>query len=262
LLSTKTDPLKEQFQVKLEVYMSPAEISPGDVQGRVVAVIDVLRASTTIAVAMSNGAKSVVPVETVDDAITRSKQFERSEVRLAGERKMQPIPGFDMGNSPLEFTPDVVNGQTIIISTTNGTKALASLQGARDIVVASYVNLTVVAAMLRAAARADADISIVCAGTEGHFSLEDAACAGRYVRAIMKPEVSVTANDAACACALIDRKYGDNIAKIFKDSTHGQALAEAGFAGDLVACASVDSHPVVPIYQDRQITRLGPDRER
>ncbi len=116
--------------------------------------------------------------------------------------------------------------------------------------------------MLRAAARAETDISIVCAGTEGHFSLEDAACAGRYVRSIMKPSALIDANDAARACELLDRKYGDNIEKIFKDSTHGQALSEAGFAGDLVACAALDSHPVVPIFQDRQITRLGPNRER
>ena len=248
--------------MKLDVHMSPGEISPGDMQGKVVAVIDVLRASTSIAVALSSGARTVIPVESVDEAITLSKQFERNHVRLAGERRMQPIPGFDMGNSPLEFTREAVDGSTIIISTTNGTKALVGLQGARDIVVASYVNLSVVAAMLRAAARAETDISIVCAGTEGHFSLEDAACAGRYVRSIMKLEIPIEANDAACACALIDRKYGDNIAKIFKESTHGQALAEAGFADDLVACAAVDSHPVVPIFQDRQITRLGPDRER
>ena len=248
--------------MKLDVFMSPTEMTASDTQGRVVAVIDVLRASTTIAVALSNGAKSVIPAEGTDEAITRSKQFERSQVLLAGERRMLPISGFDMGNSPIEFTPDAVSGRTIIISTTNGTKALASVQGARDVVIAAYVNLTGVTAMLRSAARANADISIVCAGTEGHFSLEDAACAGRYVSAIRKTDASLVLNDAACACALIDRKYGDNIAKIFKDSTHGQALAEAGFADDLVACAAVDSHAVVPIYQDRQITRLGPDRER
>ena len=242
--------------------MSPGGISPGDMQGKVVAVIDVLRASTSIAVALANGARSVVPVESVDEAITRSKQFEHTQVRLAGERKMQRIPGFDLGNSPLEVPPEAVSGCTVVISTTNGTKALTSLQGARDIVVASYVNLSAVSAMLRAAARAETDISIVCAGNEGHFSLEDAACAGRYVRSIMMPPVSITPNDAARACELIDRKYGDNISEIFEESTHGQALAEAGFAGDLVACAAVDSHPVVPIFQDRQITRLGPDRER
>ncbi|HMA20450.1 MAG TPA: 2-phosphosulfolactate phosphatase [Gemmatimonadaceae bacterium] len=247
--------------MKLDVFMSPGEIAPGDVQGRVVAVIDVLRASTCIAVALTNGARTVVPVEDVDEAITRSKQFDRSEVRLAGERKMVAIPGFDMGNSPLEFTQEAVNGRTVLITTTNGTRALLALQGARDIVVASYVNHAAVSAMLRAAARSN-DISIVCAGTEGHFSLEDAACAGRYVRSISQHGSSMTVNDAAHACALIDGKYGDNIAEIFKDSRHGQALAEAGFGDDLVACAEVDSHPVVPIYQDRQITRLGPDRER
>jgi 2-phosphosulfolactate phosphatase len=247
--------------VRVDVFMSPGELTPADVQGRVVAVIDVLRASTSIAFALSNGARVVVPVVDADDAITRAKVFERSEVVLAGERKMVAIPGFDIGNSPLEFTPERVAGRTVMITTTNGTRALLALQGARDVVVASYVNLSAAAAMLRAAARST-DISIVCAGTEGHFSLEDAACAGRYVRSIQKPGVSLEQNDASCAAALIDRKYGDNITEIFKDSSHGQALIEAGFEGDLDACALVDSNPVVPIYQDRQITRLGPDRER
>lgn len=247
--------------MKLGVFMSPGEVASGDVQGHVVAVVDVLRASTTIAVALTNGARTVVPMEDVDEAITRSREFERSQVLLAGERKMVTIPGFDMGNSPLEFTEEAVSGRTILITTTNGTRALLALHGALDIVVASYVNHAAVSAMLRAAAGSN-DISIVCAGTEGHFSLEDAACAGRYVRSISQRGSSVTLNDAARACALIDGKYGDNITKIFTDSSHGQALAEAGFGDDLVACAAVDSHPVVPIYQDRQITRLGPDRER
>ena len=247
--------------MKVSVFMSPRELTPADVQGRVVAVIDVLRASTSIAVALANGARTVVPVEDADEAITRSKQFERSQVVLAGERRMLPIPGFDLGNSPLEFTAEAVSAKTVLISTTNGTRALLALQGARDIVVASYVNHSAATAMLRAASRST-DISIVCAGTEGHFSLEDAACAGRYVRSIKKSAASLTENDAAMAAALIDRKYGDNIAKIFTDSTHGQALDKAGYGADLAACAEVDSHPVVPIYQDRQITRIGPDRER
>jgi 2-phosphosulfolactate phosphatase len=136
------------------------------------------------------------------------------------------------------------------------------VQGARDIVVASYVNFSAVLAMLRVAARANADITIVCAGNEGNFSLEDAACAGRYVRAIPKRLASVVLNDAATASALIDRKYGDKVAKIFEESSHGQALAAAGFAEDLVVAASVDSFPVVPIFQERQITRLGPERAR
>jgi 2-phosphosulfolactate phosphatase len=247
--------------VKLEVFMSPREVVAGDVQGRVVAVIDVLRASTTIAVALFNGARTVIPVADVDEAISRARQFEKSQVRTAGERKMLPIPGFDLGNSPLEFTAEEVRGCNIVISTTNGTRALMALQGTRDTVVASYVNQIAVSAMLRAAARSN-DISIVCAGTEGHVSLEDAACAGRYVRSLTQSNASITLNDAARACALIDGRYGDNIAEIFKDSSHGRSLAEAGFGEDLLLCAQLDSHPVVPIYQERHITRLGPDRER
>lgn len=248
--------------MKLDVFMSPGELSPGDVQGRVVAMIDVLRASTSIAVALFNGAKTVVPVESVDDAISVAKPFERTQVLITGELRMLPIPGFDLGNSPLEFTADAVGGRTIVMTTTNGTRALLTLQGARDVVVAAYVNHGAVSALLRTAARTDTDIAIVCAGSDGHFSLEDAACAGRYVRSITEQGASVAMNDAACASAVIDRKYGDDIAKIFEESTHGQALAEAGFAADLAACAALDSHPVVPIYQDRQITRLGPERER
>jgi 2-phosphosulfolactate phosphatase len=241
--------------------MSPGELASGDVQGRVVAVIDVLRATTSIAVALANGAKTVIPVEDVDEAMTRAKQFDRAEVKTAGERKMLPIPGFDLGNSPREFSAESVGGCTVIITTTNGTRALMALQGARDIVVASYVNHSAVSAMLRAASRSN-DILIVCAGTEGHFSLEDAACAGRYVRSITQGNASIMVNDAAHACALIDGRYGDNISEIFKDSSHGSALAAAGFGEDLVACAQLDSHPVVPVYQDRQITRIGPDRAR
>jgi 2-phosphosulfolactate phosphatase len=249
--------------VKVDVFLSPGELAPGSILGRVVAVIDVLRASTSIATALDNGARTIVPVESTDVALMRAKQFERDKVVLAGEMKMLPIPGFDLGNSPGEFTPEVVGDKTVLLTTTNGTRALMSLQGAREVIVAAYVNHAAATAMLRTAARANENISIVCAGHEGHFSLEDAACAGRYVRSISARSRSLAElNDAACACELIDRKYGDNISKIFSDSVHGKALAEAGFGADLVASALVDSHPVVPIYNDRQITRLGPDRER
>jgi 2-phosphosulfolactate phosphatase len=248
--------------VRLDVVFAPGEAKPADLSGRVVAVVDVLRASTSIAVALANGAKGVVPVESPEDAMIRSRQFERSEFVLAGEHKMLPVSGFDLGNSPQGFTEEAVGGKTVLISTTNGTRALLGVQGAREIVVASYVNFSAVLAMLRAAARANADITIVCAGNEGNFSLEDAACAGRYVRAIPKRLASVVLNDAATASSLIDRRYGDNVAKVFEESSHGQALTAAGFEADLAVAASVDSFPVVPIFQERQITRLGPERAR
>jgi 2-phosphosulfolactate phosphatase len=248
--------------VRIDVLYGAQQLSPQDLQGRVVAVIDVLRASTTIAAALANGARAVIPFESSEEAVTRSKQFERGAVRLAGERRMLKMEGFDLGNSPLEHTREAVEGKTVLLATTNGTPALLGVPGARDVVVASYVNLTGVSTMLRAALRGGADITIVCAGQDRQFALEDAACAGRYVYHICKRLSGVDVNDAALAASLIDRKYGDNLMRLFATAAHGRALAAAGFEEDLAACAAVDSFPVIPIYQDRQITKLGPERER
>jgi 2-phosphosulfolactate phosphatase len=248
--------------VRVDVFFGTQQFGSADVAGRVVAVIDVLRASTSIAVALANGAKAVVPFDSSEEVVNRAKQFERGLVRLAGERKMHAIPGFDFGNSPREFTRDAVEGKTILLTTTNGTGVLGSIQGARDVVVASYVNFSAVLAMLRAAARAGTDVSIICAGREKQFSLEDAACAGRYARGIARRLPEAVMNDAALACSMVDRRYGENVTRLFQEATHGKALSEAGYAEDLVVCGSLDAYPVIPVYSDRQITKLGPDRER
>ena len=248
--------------MRLDVFFTPLEVIPQGTTNRLVVIIDVLRASTSVATALGNGARTVIPLQGADEVIFRSKEFARSQILLAGEQKMLPITGFDMGNSPQAFTRDAVEGKTILFTTTNGTRALLGVQGARDIVIASYVNFTAVLTMMKVAAGSNTDIAIICAGEEGSFTLEDSACAGRFVRAIPKRSESVTLNDAASASVLIEKKYGDNIEKVFKESEHGQALEAAGFGDDLAAAAEVDSYSVVPIYQDRQITKLGPERER
>jgi 2-phosphosulfolactate phosphatase len=248
--------------MRVDVVFGGAGFTSADVAGRLVAVIDVLRASSSIAAALANGARAVVPLDSSGDAVERAKAFERSDVRLAGERKMLPIPGFDFGNSPAEFTREAVEGKTVIMTTTNGTAAIMSAQGARDVVIASYVNYTPVLAMLRAALRGGTDITLVCAGRERQFALEDAGCAGRFVYSVSRRVSGVELSDAAQACVLIDRKYGDRVLELFDASEHGRALRNAGFGDDLMACAAVDSYPVIPLYQDRQITKLGPDRER
>ena len=248
--------------MRIDVLFGVQQLTPQDVQGRVVAVIDVLRASTTIAVALSNGARAIIPMESSDDVVTRSKQFERGAVRLAGERRMLKMDGFDLGNSPIEHSREAVEGKTVLLSTTNGTKALLAVQGARDVVVASYVNLSAVTTMLRTALRGGADLTLVCAGQDRQFALEDAACAGRFVHAVSRRVTGLDMNDAAFAASLIDKKFGDNLIRLFGTAAHGSALSAAGFGDDLAACAAVDSYPVIPIYQDRQITMLGPDRAR
>jgi 2-phosphosulfolactate phosphatase len=246
--------------VQIDVFFGPAGVTQADVSGRAVAVIDVLRASTSIAVALDNGARAIIPFENSEDVVSRAKAFERSDVRLAGERKSLPIPGFDLGNSPPQYTREAVENKTILMATTNGTGAVTATTGARDVIVASYVNFSVSMSFLRAALRTGTDVVLLCAGQDRRFALEDAACAGRFAHHISKRLTGVTLNDGAQACVLIDKKYGENLMKLFDASAHGRALREAGFADDLAICAAVDSHGVLPVYQDRQITKLGSDR--
>ena len=247
--------------MRIDVFLTPAQLTPAGTQGRVVAVIDVLRASTSIAAALHHGARAVVPMASADEVITRAKAFDRKEVLLAGERKMLQVEGFDVGNSPADFAAATVEGKTVLFTTTNGTQAVLAVQGARDIVVASYVNFTAVLTLLRAALRGGTDVAIVCAGRERQFALEDAACAGRYTRTLFDLG-DAELNDAAQAAMLIEQRYDDKLSELFEDSEHGRALAEAGFTADLELCAELDAFPVLPVYQERQITKIGPERER
>jgi 2-phosphosulfolactate phosphatase len=175
---------------------------------------------------------------------------------------MAPIPGFQLGNSPKEFTAEVVAGKIIVMTTTNGTAALASTVGASEVLVGAFANYSAVLAWLRAAARAGKSITIVCAGTNGRFALEDAICAGRFVRGIARRGITPDLGDAANVAAIIDRRMGGDLPAVLRHSEHGRALIEAGLGDDVAYCAGIDTHPVVPVYRDRQVVRLGDRSER
>jgi 2-phosphosulfolactate phosphatase len=248
--------------MRADVFFAPSLMMPTDVSNRVVAVVDVLRASTSIAVAIANGARAVIPLPSSEEVASRSKTLERSEVRLAGERKSQPIAGFDFGNSPSEFSREAVEGKTVLMTTTNGTAAILAVQGAKDIVIASYVNFSAVLAHLRVALRAGTDVAIVCAGQDRQFSLEDSACAGLFIQHILAKHTKTDVNDAAQAAMVLNKKYGTNLKRLFKASSHGQALAAGGFEADLEACAELNAYGVLPLYQDRQVTKAAAERSR
>jgi 2-phosphosulfolactate phosphatase len=243
--------------VRIDVHFQGTAAGQQDLHDRVVLVIDVLRASTSIAAALANGARAVIPFEGVDEAITRARSLDRTDVLLAGERKMAPIPGFDLGNSPGEFSTEVVTGKTIVMTTTNGTAALSHVAGAGEVLVGSFANYSTVLAHLRAAARAGKSITLVCAGSNGRFALEDAICAGRYVRGVARRGIQPVLGDAANVAAIVDRRMGADLSSVLRDSEHGRALVDAGLADDVAYCAEVDRHPVIPVYRDRQVVRLG-----
>jgi 2-phosphosulfolactate phosphatase len=241
--------------VRLDVFLAPSELTPAALDGRVVAVIDVLRATTTIAAALHAGARTVIPFVETEDAVRTARQYERGEVKLAGERHMVAIPGFDLGNSPLEFSEAAVGQQTVLLTTTNGTRALLASEDAKSVFVASYANFSVTLARLQVAVDTGHAVSIVCAATEGRPSLEDSACAGRFVQALRRANPALAISDAAQMCEMLAEKYADDLEALFAAAEHGRLLAAAGFADDLRACGTLDRYPVLAEYSERAIVR-------
>ncbi len=238
--------------MRLEVQLIPG---PPKIDLDIVVVIDVLRFTTSAAYALSNGARSILPCGTVDAARTAVRQAKTGRAMLAGERNAVRPDGFDLGNSPLEFTPAAVQDRDIIWTTTNGTRAiqlvLASATAPRDAILLSYVNLTAVAALLEPRLREDAVVAVACSGREGGFALEDAACAGALVRRLHASlGDALTVNDGARASACIDEAYGEDFARLFRDAQHGRFLRDHGFGADLQACGALDALQVVPRWRD------------
>ena len=153
--------------MKIEVLWTPAELEQVQVLGSTSVVIDVLRTGTTIAAAIHNGAKAVVPAASTEEAIRIAQSIGRRDVLLCGERGGRPIEGFDLGNSPAEYTAAAVGDRTLVMSTTNGTQTLSAVAGAGLVYVGALVNLTAVAERL---VESDSDPLLVCAGRRRRVS--------------------------------------------------------------------------------------------
>jgi 2-phosphosulfolactate phosphatase len=245
--------------MKLDVLLTPAELVPSEIAGRTVVVLDVLRASTSIVEALAAGARTLYPVGTIEEAIGLAKTLGRDEVLLAGERKALPIEGFDLGNSPGEFTAEAVGGKTVVMSTTNGTIAITAAAGAGRVIVGSWLNFQAVVDDL---VRSRAEPVLLCAGRSNTFGLEDAVCAGHIAAAVMKalPDVEWAMNDGAVAAVALGKEFPDP-AKLFPLTHAGRNLVEAGLGNDLPYCAQTDLRDVLPVLEGRQIVLAAVEAE-
>ena len=242
--------------MKLSVYFTPLGVKPQDIQGTPVLVLDVLRATTTMVAALSNGAKAVLPAAGPDEALRIAQNLERAAVILCGERNMRKIEGFPLGNSPLEMTEDVVRGKTVVMATTNGTPAIVASGPGDPVMIGAVTNFSAAVEKARAAFEERGEISILCSGRERMFAMEDAYTAGRFAQAIIPKgeRRGMELNDAAIAALEFVRRYGDKWKRAISASAAARALKEAGFRDDLVAATEVDTYSVVPLYQDKLVT--------
>ena len=243
--------------MKIDVVWTPSEIEQVQIQDRTVVVIDVLRSGTTIATAIHNGARAVVPADSTEKAIRIAQSMGRDDVLLCGERGGEQIEGFDFGNSPADFTPQIVGDRTLVLSTTNGTHTLAALSAAGVVYVGALVNLTALGDRLT---EADSDTLVVCAGRRGRVSVDDALCAGLLVDAVIKnarrarlPKPQL--RDGAIAARALAGELAPVDVRFLRNTEAGRSLIEIGQGNDIKLCARVDSVPAVPVLRDRQIVK-------
>ncbi|HEX5386130.1 MAG TPA: 2-phosphosulfolactate phosphatase [Gemmatimonadales bacterium] len=245
--------------MRLDVAFSPAGLAPQEVQGRVVFVIDILRATTAMCAALTHGARAIIPVASTEEALRLAQTIGSADVLLAGETRCVRIPGFALGNSPLEMTENAVRGRTIIVTTTNGTKALLAAQGAAAVYLAAAANLSAAAERARDALAQGRDVLIVCAGREGAFGLDDAYTAGRLAAGALggrTPRRGV--NDAALASLDLVRRYGERWERPLARSRAGRELIRLGFQNDVRDAARLDAYPVLPHFHERRVTVAAP----
>ena len=241
--------------MRVDVAFTPVGLSQPELQRRLVFVIDILRATTTMCAAMTHGAKAVIPVSSTEEALRLAQTLRSADVLLAGERKCVRIPGFHLGNSPLEMKEAVVRGKTLIVTTSNGTRALLACHGAGIVYPAAAGNLSLAADRGREAVEGDQDVLIVCAGRSGAFALDDAYCAGRLAAAIVGGTKSRRGlNDAALASLALVRRYGDSWERPLRHSRSGRELFKLGMGEDVRDAARVDAYPVLAQFHECRVT--------
>lgn len=231
----------------LTVALTPREAAEGTLRGAAVAVIDVLRATSTIPRALAEGASRVIPVATVEQATSLHASLDRDHALLCGEREGKRIEGFHLGNSPAEYRREVVEGRPLVFCSTNGSGALVRCLPAAGVVAASFVNATLALEWL--AGRTEPPV-IVCSGKLGRACLEDTVMAGLLAEGLLERCGGPVPDDGARMAVELWRRWREDLHGMLRASEHGAYLEELGFAGDLALCSARDSVPVLPRLRD------------
>lgn len=239
------------------VYLLPGLIPPGALRGGVAVVLDVLRATTVIVHALAAGCEAVIPCLEIEDAYRVAGGLPEGSALLAGERLGLPIEGFDLGNSPDEFTPEVCRGKTLVLTTTNGTRALLACQEAEQVFVAAFPNLGATLQVLHTEER---PVHIVCAGTDGFISYEDALLAGAFAQHFKDLGGDLRNDEAEIVSVLWKKieeavwvKSGDRAMEknpltfYLVRGRGGRRVQELGLKNDIEAAAKINSlpHPLI-----------------
>jgi 2-phosphosulfolactate phosphatase len=216
-------------------------------------VIDVLRACTTIAHALHAGARGIIPVRSVEEALRLGATLDRDSTLICGERDSLRIEGFDLGNSPAEYVSNVVDGKTLVLLTTNGSRALEAASSGKSCLAASFVTLRASATR----ALAHDHVAIACAGSGDSISFEDFLCAGMLIEEILRDR-AYCLDDGARLAAETARTHAMQLVTAVRGADHARFLEEIGFGEDVMMACEVDRFSFVPVLSGGRITAETP----
>ncbi len=253
---------------ELYVHALPTLVEPEEMAGKTVVVIDVLRASTTIVHALEAGAREVIPCLEVEDAREMAARMPQNDVLLGGERKGLPIEGFDLGNSPLEYTADRVNGRSVVFTTTNGTRAMERCRLASRVLIGAFVNAGAVCRELAGSEQ----IHLLCAGTRGQIGYDDVLLAGLLVERLRRRgdttydlnAQAVTARETWLAAFALPLALGaeplepQRLARHLCKTAGGRNLVAIGREDDILTAAELDRFSIVPKLDPHSL-RIRPE---
>lgn len=237
--------------MKIDIIISADDILESKLENKTAVVIDMFRATSVITTALSNGCKEVIPCLTIDDTLEEAAKYEKGSYILGGERKAIKIEGFDLSNSPLEYTKEVVNDKTVLMTTTNGTRTLMKCLDAKRILIAAMINAEAVAKKL---IDINDDVVIVNAGTNGNFSMDDYICSGYIISEILKEKTNVDLTDIAKTAKMIYESHTDILSYV-KEATHYSVMKSLKLDEDIEYCVKKSILDIVPEYKDKKITK-------
>lgn len=234
--------------MKLFVYHTP-ELTPNDSLPDCAVVIDVLRATTTIATVLNAGAEAVQAFSDIEQLMQVSQSWLPEKRLRAGERGGAKVDGCDLGNSPLDCTPELVQGKRLFISTTNGTRSLQRVEQSAAVITAAIINRH--AAVRYLLEKQPETVWLLGSGWEGGYSLEDTVCAGAIAQSLLQQsgENVIIGNDEVIAALALYSQWQDNLLALFQQASHGQRLLRLDCDEDLKYCAAIDTVDVLPIQK-------------
>ncbi len=235
-------------------YFHVAGDVPYDIKSQTAVVIDVLRATTTIACALNNGAEAVQTFADLSKLREKSSDWSLSPKLLLGERGGKMIDGFDLGNSPVAVTSDLVKGKRLFMSTTNGTRALNKVSGAKVVYTMALINRRAVAERLLL--KQPKDILILGSGWEGSYSLEDSLAAGSLAAFLLESSGNTCKimNDELFAAIALWSSWKNDIEQCLRKATHGQRLERLGnHDDDFLCCSQLDSISIIPTQREQGV---------